>query len=188
MPDSTAIISAVTDTLNSIVHVTQSPNPDWNYLLPIIIPSIFVLVSFIFNIIQYNSQRRKEKAEREDKYKFALIERKLDAMQHAYNYCVKLQLFAKGYSEEKCEFNKSLKKWYNENNLFLFPDIRTAINKAVNIIDAYNNKLEQFHSSKHNNKEKADILNDEIHEEFGFLGSVCDKIQNAIDDYYHIDK
>ncbi len=53
MQGTSAVLSAILDTISAIstTPTVSYPNPDWNYLLPIIIPSIISILAIHFLLI-----------------------------------------------------------------------------------------------------------------------------------------
>ena len=150
------------------------------FWVPIISAGSIALISITGIIINYYLFRRNRK----DKYMLTLIDRKLDILQKAYTYSKRLKNMVHADEDTKFDFIHEVDKWYNDNCLFLKPEIRHIFKDTINKVVTYKNELNQYYELKMNNGQ-IDEQYDTLLKNFKDINTLPDKIEEIIDsDFY----
>jgi len=130
----------------------------------------------------------KEKRERKDRYFFALLEKRFEANQHAFNNVEKLKSVIHKDNSERYKVVTEVKNWYNRNNLYLEPDIRQKLNKVIHETSSYDLLIENWRSTgqekgwdANETKEKEVELKKTFED---IMMGIQNKIQNDVNQYY----
>ena len=130
----------------------------------------------------------KDKKEREDKYFFAMIEKRFEVYSKASYWCDTLKyLIHKDDNEKYLQTNKA-RDWYSKNNLYLEPSIRKNFIDSVLEVEMYKTRLEECRiigQQEGWDTEQTQKKNEEIKDAFReIMVGIQNKIQNTIDVYY----
>lgn len=95
------------------------------------------LLKTLHDLYKFNKDRK-------DKYFFALLNKRFEAYQEAYSLCEELKKVVHDKSGEKIETVQKARNWYNQNCLYLKPEIRNNFNQLIYDVSFYGNDLEDF--------------------------------------------
>lgn len=164
------MVKEVIDKLNSIQYVVN--------IAPILSVIIVAFIGWYFTYIIHKSEKK-------DKYLLSLAKEKFEAAQSAYNYSKKFISIIHKEGEKKFSLLEEVRKWFNENNLYLNPNIRRDFDKAINQLCMYQNTLELYNQLKKNgNTEKAEEQYQKFKQDYKEIVSLNEQIQKNIDVYY----
>jgi hypothetical protein len=149
-----------------------------------IIPILSVIaVAFIGWYFTYKIHKR----ERKDKYLLSLVKEKFEASQAAYNYSVKFYSIIQEKNEFKLNLLEEAKKWFDQNNLYLYPEIREDFESTISKLYNYSDilKLIELYKTKEETVKKNEQYQklDQYYKDIVLLNR---RIQENIDVYYKI--
>jgi len=126
------------------------------------------------------------KSEKKDKYILYMGKEKFEAAQSAYNYSIKFISIIHAKDEKKFNLLEEAKKWFNENNLFLYPDIRRDFKLTIDKLYMYKENLDFFYQLKsERNTIKAKEQDQKVKNDFKDIISLNERIQKNIDVYFN---
>jgi hypothetical protein len=159
------------------------------------ISGILALIGVIIGITStslINSKNRKDNKifalrEREDKYLFALIEKRFKVSQEAFQLCLQLRSIIHGKREIVNDTISTAQQWFDSNNLYLFPTIRKDIEDTINKVILYKDKLKlYYYSTQRDDSDKADEIYKEIENEFFQIMTLPKRIEDSLNLYYKV--
>jgi hypothetical protein len=133
-----------------------------------------IFISSVFNYFKFRDDRK-------DKYLFTLVEIRFKIYQEAYSKADELKYLIHHQGENKNEIVNETRKWFNNNNLYLRPDIRDDFNDFISEVSDYWMHRDQTLSYNGNDK---NIKIKELDELFKKIMSITKRIQKSINIYY----
>jgi hypothetical protein len=137
-----------------------------------------LLVAFITNLFNYFKFRD----DRKDKYLFTLVEIRFKIYQESYTRAEKLKHLIHNNDKNKINYVNETREWFNNNNLYLRPDIRDDFDIFITEVSNYWIYREAAKSSTDIDKENK---NKELRELFVKINSITKRIQKSINVYYY---
>ena len=128
------------------------------------------------------------RAERYDRYYFALLNKRFEVYQQANYKCEKLKRVVHDNTEKKSEVTNCAREWFYLNNLYLSPSLRGDFEKLIFDVEFYGDNLKEFKmTSKETGKhsEETDNKRTELIAKWdNIMVGAQSKMQNDIDKYY----
>lgn len=128
------------------------------------------------------------KSEREDRYYFAMLQKRFEVYQQANHECEKLKGIVYDTTEKKTEIIKYAREWFHQNNLYLSPDLRNDFLKLTYDTDFYGEDSKDFKVTSKETGTHSDETNLKRIELLGkwenIQGGTKKIIQDDIDRYY----
>jgi len=147
------------------------------YLIALITMLSALLGAFIPSLFSYLN----EKNNRKDKHLFTLVEIRFKIYQEAYSRADKLKWLIHNKDINKINIVNETREWFNNNNLYLRPDIRDDFDEFISEVGGYWMNRE---STKEYTGEIRKIKNKELEELFKKIISITKRIQKSINVYY----
>lgn len=123
--------------------------------------------------------------ERRDKYLFMLIEDRFRVSQDAYKYSLQMRHVIFGDEDYRIEVLSKIREWFNENNLYLPPDIRRDFDVTITNVDNYKIKLQDCRELKRDGKKEAAAkIHKELMMNFRSIGNLPGRIEQSLNRYY----
>lgn len=148
---------------------------------------IFALIGVVIGILGTLFIHSRE---RKDKYLFMLIEDRFRVAQDAYKYSQQMKSVIHGDDDYRIEVLSKIREWFNENNLYLPPDIRTDFDVTITNVDNYKMELQHYRDLKRDGEnrdgenEEAANLHSEIMMNFKSIGGLPGRIERSLNRYY----
>ena len=133
-----------------------------------------ILITSLINYFKFRDDRK-------DKYLFTLVEIRFKIYQEAYSRADKLKWLIHNNDKEKINIVNETREWFNNNNLYLRPDIRDDFNDFISEVGDYWIHRE---AAKSYEGEDAKIKKKELDDLFKKIMSITKRIQNSINVYY----
>ena len=123
--------------------------------------------------------------EREDKYLFALIEKKFDIYQQAYVHSRELRSIIHEQWKKKSDVITKTDDWLEANCLYLDPEIRDDFRDIIECVHDYSTELHIYAEFKREgNTEEALKSHQEIKTTFRKIVGLPERIEKSIETYY----
>lgn len=128
--------------------------------------------------------------DRKDRYLFAILDKRFEVAQHAYILSERLKSVIHGDEEIRMDKVSEARKWFDENNLYLSPEIRDDLRKVIWAVDFYHLELSHYYSVKREegNTENTKLLHQELLENFSSIQGLRRRIQENMNIYYKFTK
>ena len=144
--------------------------------------AIFALIGVVIGILGTLFIHSRE---RKDKYLFMLIEDRFRVAQDAYKYSQQMKSVIHGDDDYRIEVLSKIREWFNENSLYLPPDIRTDFDITITNVDNSKMELQLYRDLKHGGEnEEAANLHNEIMMNFKSIGGLSGRIEQSLSRYY----
>lgn len=143
---------------------------------------LIVIISVIIGMV---STQIIHERDRRDKYRMALIKKRFEVSQQAFNYSKTLLGMIHGNDIVRIEAIGTMRQWFNENNLYLPPSIRDDFDRTLSDVDNYKSDLLLMNDLRENGP-KADYEDHKksTMEKFQSIRTLNRRIQNSLDVYY----
>ena len=128
--------------------------------------------------------------DRKDRYLFAILDKRFEVSQHAYLISNKLQSVIHGNEKIRMDEVGEARKWFDENNLYLSPDIRDDLRRVIWDVDSYHEQLLYYYDVKHDAESTVDAaqLHKELMSNFSNIKGLGARIQHSMNVYYKFTK
>ena len=110
------------------------------------IKGFFVVAGIIIGaVIKAIYDHFKDKRDRQDKYYFALLEKRFETIQKAYELVDEMK-WVINEKEELTSLTKKVSDWYSQNCLYLPPDLRKAFLDTIFDTDRFDLERDDYYS------------------------------------------
>jgi len=150
--------------------------------------AVFVIIGTIIgSLISIVPNRIMHRERRVDRYLFALVEKKFVVAQEAYNHSLVLSGILNKKDEVKGTVLEPIRNWYNDNCLYLEPEIRAKFREVVDDNWNYHSLRESFYLLKDDEGETKNVqkMRDQLKDVFSSIVTLTSDIEDTVNQYYH---
>jgi hypothetical protein len=154
-----------------------------------IVTGIFTIVGIVIGaVLTWITNYSKEKRDRKDRYFFALLDKRVNVYQQAFSNVEKLKEVVHGDEAKRIEVVNDALDWFNNNNLYLEPQLRKDFRRTISQVSMYQFQLEDWKTTARTegqDTEKTKKKRDKLESTFeNIVEGIQDRIQKDIDLYY----